>query len=246
LERFDNERTLQMSHSGEGVVKEQEMGFRGAGGSTMRDFVENDLDTCQEVSKGRGKEKKEKKKKEKKKKASRALMPIQQTASRSMTVQEKGNSAVKYLFRKIAGELRSDWNHIHHFDGTDFDLPWGRTEREENAFFYLGRAGSGLSMHQHTAAYNAMIFGHKRWYLLPPSAPKIPEVLSWENFDLDFYEQRHSELPVKPIVFDQFPGEVVFVPTEWQHAVINIEVSVGISVHMGKNCGDRPECTSGS
>ena len=35
--------------------------------------------------------------------------------------------------------------------------------------FYLGGPGTGAPFHRHDGAYNALIYGQKRWFLLPPS-----------------------------------------------------------------------------
>ena len=36
-------------------------------------------------------------------------------------------------------------------------------------YFYIGSNGTGTGFHQHDRAYNALLFGQKRWFLLPPS-----------------------------------------------------------------------------
>lgn len=51
---------------------------------------------------------------------------------------------------------------------------------------FAGGAGSGASMHFHSAAYNALFFGTKHWLLLPPryasiSAAKVRIVTALES-----------------------------------------------------------------
>jgi hypothetical protein len=40
--------------------------------------------------------------------------------------------------------------------------------RDSSALFYFGPAAAGVSIHQHTNAWNALVYGRKRWFLLPP------------------------------------------------------------------------------
>ena len=42
-------------------------------------------------------------------------------------------------------------------------------KRDNNPIFmYLGANASGTNFHRHSNAYNALLFGKKQWYLLPP------------------------------------------------------------------------------
>eukprot|EP00945_MAST-04E_sp_MAST-4E-sp1_P000056 g56.t1 len=40
-------------------------------------------------------------------------------------------------------------------------------------------------------------------------------------------------LPTKPIEALQYPGEVLFIPNGWGHAVLNIDEVVGIAFEIG-------------
>lgn len=90
--------------------------------------------------------------------------------------------------------------------------------------FYLGPAGSGAPMHFHGHAINTMAFGEKHWFLLPP--------------DEAFY----STLPASEFVpgvlrgnesstwqCTQFSGDILYVPSLWSHATLNIKQTIGVA-----------------
>jgi hypothetical protein len=96
--------------------------------------------------------------------------------------------------------------------------------------FYLGGPGSGSPFHFHKDAFNALMYGKKRWFLLPPSQAlysTIP-VSSWvANTPLDG-PKAHTGLKM----CTQLEGDVMYVPHGWAHAVMNLETSVGLSVEF--------------
>merc|ERR1712070_847124 len=73
-----------------------------------------------------------------------------------------------YLFRK--DQFIHDQDHPfdvdHHpwFDNSS-RFSWGPTRRAEKSLFFLGPAHSGAYFHTHTAAWNAVVYGKKRWFL---------------------------------------------------------------------------------
>jgi hypothetical protein len=137
-----------------------------------------------------------------------------------------------YLFglQRLEG-LERDYRHPPHFSGPTFG--WDEAERQDKALFYIGTAYSGVTFHQHTAAWNALLFGYKRWFLLPPfhfSGSTTLPMHEWarahrERFAGDLHE------------CVQRPGEVLFVPQHWYHAVLNVSDCVGIAVELGPNLG---------
>ena len=101
--------------------------------------------------------------------------------------------------------------------------------RDAIALFFLCPALSGVSLHQHTNAWNGLVYGRKRWFLLPPYAlwgPTGMPMLSWVR---DFYPQ------LAPHVHEciQEAGEVLYVPSDWYHGVLNVKDSVGVVVEVG-------------
>eukprot|EP00056_Hartaetosiga_gracilis_P005825 m.89550 g.89550 ORF g.89550 m.89550 type:complete len:796 (+) comp12296_c0_seq12:23-2410(+) len=92
--------------------------------------------------------------------------------------------------------------------------------------FYLGPAGSGAPMHVHSGAWNALVFGRKRWFMVPPSH----SFYSIEH-PRDFVEEVLPSLKSANSVLGcvQESGDVMFVPEMWSHAVINEAESIGFA-----------------
>jgi hypothetical protein len=114
------------------------------------------------------------------------------------------------------------------FEGTAF-TEWSASDRREHALFFLGPAHSGAYFHQHFSAWNALLYGAKRWFLLPPDAvfgPYTASMVNWLAVD-------KSRLPIPPLECVQESGEILFVPEGWLHATINLQDSVGIAVELG-------------
>ena len=142
-----------------------------------------------------------------------------------------------YLFKKrnpLGAKLNNDYTHSKHFQEKSngmFDYPQQR--RNQNAIFYLGSNGSGTGFHRHSAAYNALLFGRKRWYLLPPNVPTVHD----DDLETTWSEKISitNNLPIQPLICEQLPGEIVYVPDGWQHAVLNLETSVGVAIEIGSD-----------
>lgn len=115
-----------------------------------------------------------------------------------------------------------------YFYGTDrYEL--NSRARDQKALFYIGAAGTNTYFHQHATAYNFLTAGRKKWYLLPPSANIGPTIttLPW------WIENVMPRLKIKPIECIQHPGEILFIPNGWFHAVYNIDEVVGIAFEIG-------------
>jgi len=102
-------------------------------------------------------------------------------------------------------------------------------------------SGSGTNFHfdpNGTSAWNWVIRGRKRWLLYPPGdAPpgvrfdgttgilRAPPTAEWLEEVHESLEER-----ARPVFdFVQSPGEVVFVPRGWWHAVLNLDDTVAIT-----------------
>ena len=150
---------------------------------------------------------------------------------------QKGVKRFPYFFQRefpLGEGILGDYEELSHFD-TDSKMnhAWEIDYRQAKSLMILGAAGTGTGFHSHTSAYNALVYGRKRWYLLPPLLPRVIDMdtaLPW--YEVLTYENL-NKLPVKPIVFDQYPGEVVYIPSDWYHATVNMDLSVGIAVELG-------------
>jgi tetratricopeptide (TPR) repeat protein len=133
-----------------------------------------------------------------------------------------------YLFGLNPFEgLERDYHSPPQFLGPTFGFD--ERQRQEKALFYIGPAYSGVSFHQHTAAWNALLFGYKRWFLLPPFHFYGPTTIAMQEWTRTWRERFGSGL----YECVQQPGEVLFVPQYWYHAVLNVSDCVGIAVELG-------------
>ena len=121
-----------------------------------------------------------------------------------------------------------------------------------NAQWALGDGGSGAPVHFHNTAWNALIYGAKKWVLYPPTHM----MMSKEQI-YDFFQGGMNEIKKKPrIRFDlpssfdsttssfveepeprpsmcvQTAGDVMIVPESWAHGVLNIQQSVAVATEI--------------
>lgn len=88
--------------------------------------------------------------------------------------------------------------------------------------FYQGVAGTGAPMHLHIDAWNCLVYGEKRWFLMPPFKGVYSALTAMEWVD--------SQLSsISAIECVQKEGDVLYVPKYWSHAVLNTKESIGIA-----------------
>lgn len=108
--------------------------------------------------------------------------------------------------------------------------------REDRAFFFIGGELSGSFWHRHTTAYNALLFGSKTWYLLPPASTWRHVLTNGDDEVItvpDWLERNAARNRSIPLQCTQHAGEVMFVPSLWPHATINHGVAVGAAFELG-------------
>jgi len=88
--------------------------------------------------------------------------------------------------------------------------------------FSLGPPLSGANMHFHGAVFTGLVHGRKRWALLRPADAyfSTTPVREW----LDSEAGRHPRL----LHCVQRAGDVMFLPRNWGHAVMNLQTAVGV------------------
>jgi ankyrin repeat protein len=103
--------------------------------------------------------------------------------------------------------------------------------------FIMGGEGSGSPVHFHVSAMNWAIVGRKRWFLWPPAER------FWSNKpSLEWLQQDYCNLPSPPIEVIQNPGDIIYVPRDYGHAVINLEDSVAVAFEFME--GVRGTCNA--
>jgi hypothetical protein len=88
------------------------------------------------------------------------------------------------------------------------------------------------------SAWNALLYGRKRWFLFPPNADYGPQYTSMTKWLQDVYPALQSRRAGLNLECTQHAGEVLFVPEGWHHGVVNLENSVGMAVEVGVSTHD--------
>jgi hypothetical protein len=120
-------------------------------------------------------------------------------------------------------------------------LPEDSAARPPHRWIVMGPTRSGTPFHTDpngTSAWNALMWGRKRWALYPPTHPgmppppgvhpktlKAPHPLVW-------WQEIYPHLPshaLPPMEFIQEAGDFLFVPSGWWHTVLNLTDSVAVT-----------------
>ena len=152
------------------------------------------------------------------------------------------------------GEVASaerDLNNAIEFPGCLHHPSWGRMPNETRGdYFFIGPSCSGTHLHAHCNAMNLLVIGKKRWFLFPPTlnlyqkhfrVAKGTEIKPtyWERMDyplinmLQWFKTRYKSLEHKPLEVIQEAGDLLYVPSGWMHAVLNISDCLGKVWQMG-------------
>ncbi|KAJ3125233.1 hypothetical protein HK098_000431 [Nowakowskiella sp. JEL0407] len=150
--------------------------------------------------------------------------------------------------KPCSSEMLKDY-YVPKFFRDDLFRLVGERKRPPFRWIVIGPARSGTGIHVDplgTSAWNALISGHKRWVLFPPSTPKEmidPRGLTDNEASTWFVEVYPSLVSPKTrdesgkslaerygiVEILQGPGEVVFVPGGWFHVVMNLDFTVAVT-----------------
>jgi Cupin-like domain len=86
--------------------------------------------------------------------------------------------------------------------------------------FYLGRSGSGAPLHIHADAANGLVSGSKKWFVYPPAATLYSRKPAKQWLDEEYDGIAEADKPLECV---QAPGDIVYVPLDWGHAVVNLK-----------------------
>lgn len=88
----------------------------------------------------------------------------------------------------------------------------------ESVHYYLGGRWSGAPFHFHSDAINLSVSGRKRWWMV------TPRHAVWSRRHVREYAEEGKGGPQEvPMECVQRGGDLVYVPGEWGHGVINLE-----------------------
>lgn len=116
--------------------------------------------------------------------------------------------------------------------GLKDDLEWPRMFSKlapsDSQQIIMGPEASGAPMHFHVEAFNAALVGRKRWFLVPPA----------NNFwsrkpAATWFADNYSSAPKPMFECVQGPGDIIYIPEGYGHAVLNLEETVAVASEMG-------------
>eukprot|EP00455_Lapot_gusevi_P042284 TRINITY_DN4991_c0_g1_i7.p1 TRINITY_DN4991_c0_g1~~TRINITY_DN4991_c0_g1_i7.p1 ORF type:complete len:169 (-),score=53.99 TRINITY_DN4991_c0_g1_i7:54-560(-) len=90
--------------------------------------------------------------------------------------------------------------------------------------FYVGPPLSGQSLQYRRAAFDWLIYGRKKWLLIPPRDAYFSNK-HIHRFLHDDYQWLRGAAPVFECV--QEAGDILLIPDFWSHASIHLQESVG-------------------
>ncbi|KAI9139273.1 hypothetical protein BKA69DRAFT_1040286 [Paraphysoderma sedebokerense] len=115
----------------------------------------------------------------------------------------------------------------------------------DSIHFFLGAPGRGAPFHIHADAINLNIHGNKQWFIYPPlesvySRKHISRFISQdlavsgaENEGMIEKGKWANPAPrVRPLTCIQRPGDIVYIPFDWAHAVLNKDLNMGFALEL--------------
>jgi len=152
-------------------------------------------------------------------------------------------------FVKTCPSMGSDYQ-VPPFFSKERDL-FGVLEssRPNYRWLIMGPKRSGSTFHKDpngTSAWNACVRGVKKWILLPPSVTPpgvhssvdgvdVTSPVSLTEWFINFYHHL-PDVGVESIECIQRPGDLVFVPTQWWHCVLNLTECIAITQNYVSTC----------
>ena len=109
--------------------------------------------------------------------------------------------------------------------------------------------GSGAPVHHHFPAVSLLLFGAKQWFAAPPAYRLLArkQVRRWARGDI--LPSGRARTPTRPRHGDpaplpfttctQLPGDIVFMPAEWGHAVLNHKAGVAVATELLRDSAPR-------
>jgi hypothetical protein len=148
-----------------------------------------------------------------------------------------------YLFDKFAIDndpsLANDFNVPEYFNQDLFSVLGD--QRPDYRWIIIGPERSGSTFHvdpNATSAWNAVLQGSKKWILLPPGYAPPGVYPSKDGSEVtspvslaEWYLNHYHELADDPNVIEGVckAGEIIYVPSNWWHSVMNLEDSIALT-----------------
>lgn len=105
------------------------------------------------------------------------------------------------------------------------------TPASAKPIFMIGSARSGIGFHRHGTALHYNVHGRKRWFFYKPkSNPPGGVHGSWGIVDWLQRVYPVTKRKSPPVECIQQPGDVLYIPEGWYHAVVNLADSVAVTL----------------
>ena len=114
-------------------------------------------------------------------------------------------------------------------DGSAAEAAETRTEPPALSFG-VGPDGSGVPFHFHNDGFSEVLHGAKHWLLYRHKPPRFREnatSVSWMKHD--YPQLRRRERPFECLIG---PGDLLYFPKGWWHAIVNVGETVFMSVFL--------------
>jgi len=122
-----------------------------------------------------------------------------------------------------------------------FPNPFFCKENIDKHIFYSGPKNTGALPHSHGSAINFMIFGKKKWIFFDTKTSigkrleqyyytKYPKDIKYDEWYENEYEKLKKIVPL--IECTQDSNDVVFIPKDYNHSVLNLEKTMGIVIEL--------------
>ncbi|KDO22544.1 hypothetical protein SPRG_11726 [Saprolegnia parasitica CBS 223.65] len=161
------------------------------------------------------------------------------------TLRMKFKYFCKYMKTQIddrTTQLLHDYKVPRYFPDDLFSLV-GESRRPPYRWFLVGPKRSGTCVHLDplgTSAWNTLLVGRKRWVVFPPHVDKTlvkakglvypGEDDEAGNYFADLLPRMLAKDPkLEYMEFIQYPGDTVYVPGGWWHAVYNMDDTIAVT-----------------
>ena len=125
----------------------------------------------------------------------------------------------------------------------DYMACLGKKHRPPWKWLLIGPKNSGTSVHVDplgTSAWNRLLCGEKLWLLFPPETTAdllklndkdcySEEACDWVSCIYPRMQCNSWPQEYQPLIIIQHPGDVMFVPSGWWHAVLNLKTSLAVT-----------------
>ena len=149
---------------------------------------------------------------------------IEEMITAPQTLHSLGNETY-YLFGSSSGERFPELL-------ADYRLPPYEAAVHEGQYstlsFGLAGQGSGVPFHGHGPGWSEVLHGRKRWFLYPrDESRKASQIVPFDpdESQLQWLRYVYPTLPAEkmPVECTIHPGEMLYFPTWWLHAVLNLD-----------------------